>query len=115
MSNKRIAKKRSTTMRPASPRAIRRLMVEVPCPSCAHPVLERRYLPAIGGLNGTVACPSCAAETSYIHALHRAVGNDAPDVVTLPRAPVEPVEKSPSIVVVLRDFFGLRRRWRFAA
>jgi len=85
MSNKRIAKKRLPTLRPSSLRTIRRLMVEVPCPSCAHPSLERRYLPAIGGLNGTVACPACARET------------DAPDVVMMVRT--TPMKKSTSLGV----------------
>ncbi|MFO0722708.1 MAG: hypothetical protein U1E65_02915 [Myxococcota bacterium] len=93
--------------------------VAVPCPSCGHSGLLRRYLPMIGGLSGSVRCPGCGFQGLYGEALARAMGDDAPlpSVVGLPqvaRAPAAP-EQSTSIAVLLRDFFGLRRRWRFAA
>lgn len=115
MTNKRIEKKRtSRPPRRASARALRRVFVEVPCPSCAHPRVERRYLPVIGGMSGAIRCPSCACETSFISAMSRAVGGEAPlDVVYKAPAP-EPVEQSTSLEVALREFFGLRRRWTFA-
>lgn len=115
MSNKRIEKKRAMREpEPTSPRTIRRQMVSVPCPSCAHPRLERRYLAAIGGISGSVICPSCSAETSYSEALARAMGDDAPPEAPA-AAPLPPPERSTSLGVVLRDFFGFKRRWRFAA
>lgn len=139
MSKKRIQKKRAlqaerdlveATGKVTPLYAIRHATVTVPCPACAHATMERRYIPAIGGMNGSVCCPRCKLEAPYVDVLTRAMGDELPPEPVTPSrplpipAPVLP-EVQPSartvfletvamLAIVLRGFFGIRRRWRFA-
>lgn len=106
--------------------AIKKVVVTLDCPCCAHPTLERRFLPAVGSLNGTVLCPRCAHEAPYAEVLARSMDREDPLPEAYQTPPVLPA------LVELHDtppwteqlarvteqllfvVFGIRRRWRFA-
>jgi hypothetical protein len=106
--------------------AIRKVVVTLDCPCCAHPTLERRFLPAVGSLNGTVACPRCAHEAPYAQVLARSMECEdplppayrspetVPALMELDALPPWSERAARVIEQVLFVVFGIRRRWRFA-
>lgn len=135
MANKRQRRKREKTRESElssvmgqsdSLYAIRKLIVTLDCPCCAHPTLERRFLPAVGSLNGTVACPRCKHEAPYAEVLARSMEceDPLPPAYQTPTAPVALMsldevppwtERATRVLEqVLFVVFGIRRRWRFA-
>lgn len=106
--------------------AIQKLTVTLDCPCCAHPTMERRFLPAVGSLNGTVACPRCHREAPYAEVLARSMEREDPLPPAYQTPPVLPalaeLEEVPSWTEQLARVteqllfvvFGIRRRWRFA-
>lgn len=50
-----------------------RIVVSVPCPQCAVPVLQRTYIPSLGSMNGTVLCEQCGFEGAYLETLAKAM------------------------------------------
>lgn len=106
--------------------AIQRVTVTLDCPSCAHPTLERRFLPAVGSLNGTVACPRCHQEAPYAEVLARSMEVEdplppayqtpavLPALVELQETPPWTEQLARVTEQLLFAVFGIRRRWRFA-
>jgi hypothetical protein len=92
MSNRRIRKKQAArdelahfgAGKPYSPHTV---VVEVPCPTCAAPTLQRTYIPALGTLNGAVRCGKCGFEDSYLASLANVMSetDPLPEYMTPPK------------------------------
>lgn len=140
MASKRLRKKQAkqkvlaslSAPEPISPFAVQAVVSTVPCPECAHPTVNRRYLPAAGNLNGSAECPRCHFEAPFLQFLAVAMSEEDPlPAPFTPRTPL-PSLPPPSLVlhtaspwtrfvrwastaqVVVGHWLGIRRRWRFA-